>query len=146
MTQVIRGARKTAHQKRAFIEALRKSLGIVKAASDMTGVGRRTYYDWLRNDPEFNEDVNTIAEESLDFAETKLFELIQGVRVTANVPDENNEGKTTKKIYYKKPPDVAAVIFYLKTKGKHRGYIEKVEVDNTHREIFITEERTYLQE
>jgi hypothetical protein len=57
----------------------------------------------MANDTAFKYAVEDINEYALDFAESKLYELIE---------DSN----------------VAATIFYLKTKGKARGYIERSEV------------------
>ena len=97
---------KTEHQKSAIIKALKKSLGVVSSACEDVGVGRTTFYQWLKDDPEFKEEVDNISELAIDFVESKLYERI-------------SQGDTT------------AAIFYLKTKGKKRGYVEKSEVDHT---------------
>lgn len=124
---------RTEQHKKAMIEALKKSLGVVTDACKMAGVGRTQFYSWLKDDPEFNRNVESINEESLDFAETKLFELIRGVVL----PEDKifvHKGKTitvpTMRTY---PPDTASVIFYLKTKGKKRGYVEKQEIEHSGR-------------
>jgi hypothetical protein len=95
-----------AHKKKAVLEALRKSLGVVTAACDMCGVPRRTFYGWKDQDPEFKAAVDEINEVAIDFAENALYKLIQ-------------EGNP------------AATIFYCKTKGKARGYVERSEVEVT---------------
>jgi hypothetical protein len=97
---------KTEQHKKAVIEALENSLGVVTTALKKVGVGRTTYYGWLKDDPEFKEAVDDIQDISLDFAESQLFEQIR-------------EGNTT------------STIFYLKTKGKKRGYVERSEIDHT---------------
>ena len=94
---------KTEHHKKALIEALEKSLGVVTTACKSLGVGRTTFYGWLKEDEEFAEKVNDIQNIALDFVESKLFENIR-------------DGKTSE------------MIFYLKTKGKKRGYIERQEI------------------
>ena len=66
---------------------------------------RSTFYDYMAKDPEFKKSVNDISEIALDFAESKLHEQI-------------SEGNTT------------ATIFYLKTKGKSRNYIERQEISH----------------
>jgi hypothetical protein len=91
-----------AQNKKALIEALIKSLGIVSAACDSLKIGRSTFYKYYREDVEFKLAVEDVQEIALDFVETKLFSKIKG-------------GDTT------------AIIFYLKTKGKARGYIERTE-------------------
>ena len=93
---------KTEHTKKALIEALEKSLGVVTTACRKAGIGRTTYYDWLNNDPQFKKDVESIQDIALDFAESQLHRQIA----------ENN---------------TSATIFYLKTKGKRRGYVERTE-------------------
>ena len=91
-------------KKRRLLEALRKSLGVVTTACEKADVSRRVYYDWMKKDPKFRADVNDMNEVALDFAESQLFKNIQN-------------GKE------------ASTIFYLKTKGKKRGYIERQEID-----------------
>ncbi len=94
---------KTEQHKKAIIEALEKSLGVVTTACKKVGIGRTTFYGWLKDDPDFAEKVNDIQEIALDFVESKLFENIK-------------DGKT------------AEMIFYLKSKGKKRGYVERQEI------------------
>ncbi len=89
--------------KKEIIKALEKSLGIVTTACKNVGIARSTFYDWYNNDLEFKIEVDDIGEVGLDFAESKLFEQIA----------DNNS---------------TATIFFLKTKGKKRGYIERQEL------------------
>ena len=95
---------KTEHHKKALLKALEKSLGVVTTACKSVGVGRTTYYEWLNNDKKFADAVKDIENVALDFAESHLHKQIQ-----------NN--------------NTSATIFYLKTKGKHRGYIERQEIN-----------------
>lgn len=92
--------------KKNLVEALRSSLGVIAAACKKVGCSRQTYYDFMKDDPEFASNVESIKEEAIDFAEGQLLKLM------------NNE-------------NVAAIIFYLKTKGKKRGYVERFENDFT---------------
>lgn len=96
----------TAQSKKAFIEALNKTLGVITAACEASGIPRRTVYNWIRDDEEFKEAVNDTNEVALDFAENALHRQIKD-----GVP--------------------ASTIFYLKTKGKRRGYTEKQEIEVT---------------
>lgn len=97
---------KTEHQKKAMIQALEKSLGVVTTACKTVGIGRTTHYDWMQQDEEYKKQVDDISDVALDFAETQLHKQIQ-------------DG------------EVSATIFYLKTKGKKRGYVERVENETT---------------
>jgi len=90
-------------KKRAMLDALRKSLGVVTRAAEVTGIDRTTHYKWCEADPKYKDAVEAMNEVALDFAESKLHELIR---------DKN----------------CASVIFYLKTRGKKRGYIETREL------------------
>ena len=89
--------------KKAMLEALEKSLGVVTTACKQVGINRSTHYDWLKNDEEYASQVKALENIVLDFAESQLHKQIL-------------DGNTT------------ATIFLLKTKGKSRGYIERQEV------------------
>ena len=86
-----------------MIEALKKTLGIVSRACDMVGISQKTHYEWLQKDAEYKSDVEAVAEMAIDFAESKLL---------ANI----NNGDTT------------SIIFFLKKKGRARGYGDEATV------------------
>jgi len=92
-------------KKKLMLEALRKSLGIVTNACKEVGIDRTLYYRWLKEDDEFRHKVEELEDIALDFAESMLLKKI-------------------------KDEDTTAIIFYMKTKGKKRGYIEKHEVNS----------------
>tara|TARA_R110002153_G_scaffold32752_12_gene99102 strand:+ start:3220 stop:3651 length:432 start_codon:yes stop_codon:yes gene_type:complete len=119
---------KTESKKLQMLEALEKSLGVVSSAAKSVGIDRSTHYDWINKDSErfdntYSEAVKMIEGVALDFVESQLFQKIQGVKKVI----ETDGGK---EIVYKKEPDTAAIIFYLKTKGKKRGYIEKIQTED----------------
>lgn len=109
--------------KKQILAALEAKYGIVTDACRSIGLSRSTFYDWLKTDSEFKAAVDEIQETAIDYVEGKLFERINGVEVMTDTDDEGNP------VTYKQPPSDAAVIFYLKCKGKKRGYIEKTEID-----------------
>jgi hypothetical protein len=90
--------------KNAMIEALVASLGIVTEACEAVGISRQCHYKWMKEDEKYKELVEDISEIVLDFAEGKLHKQI-------------------------KNDNTIATIFYLKTKGKKRGYIERAELE-----------------
>ena len=85
-----------------MIEALTKSLGIVTIACKAVGICRTSHYDWYNEDDKYKAAVDDTQDIALDFAESKLHK---------NIEKE----------------DTTAIIFYLKTKGKKRGYVERTE-------------------
>jgi hypothetical protein len=90
--------------KKAMLEALEKSLGIVTSACKSVDISRETHYRWLREDADYKAAVDALSDVALDFAESQLHKQIK-------------DGNST------------ATIFFLKTKGKKRGYVERQELD-----------------
>lgn len=90
--------------KERLIKALEKSLGIVTPACKEVGVSRETFYRYYREDPIFKQKVDDINEITLDFAENQLLLKIK----------EGSE---------------RSILFYMKYKGRKRGYAEKIEVE-----------------
>lgn len=92
-------------RKKGLIANLEKTLGVVTTACRNTGVHRSTFYEWYNTDNEFKDQVDDLKNVALDFAESQLHSQIK-------------DGST------------AATIFFLKTQGKGRGYIERIETEN----------------
>lgn len=106
--------------KSKLIQSLEQHNGIVSSACAAIGTPRSTYYMWLNNDPEFKAAVDEIQDVAIDFVESKLMEKINGV----STQTYNSKGEP---VIYELPPSDTAIIFFLKTKGKKRGYVERVE-------------------
>lgn len=105
--------KRQAQHKARMLEALEQTLGVVTAACQQAGISRSQYYKYLKDDTEFREAAEAIQNITLDFVESQLFRQIR-------------EGNTH------------ATIFYLKTKGKDRGYVESPLIDiNTFNPIQI---------
>lgn len=104
-------------KKKTFIETLKKNMGNVSATCEAiaksTGstFSRTTYYKWYKADPEFKEAVDSIGEYMIDLAENALYSKI-------------------------KKGNLTATIFFLKTKGKERGYVEKLQVEKPKDPVF----------
>lgn len=103
---------KIQHTKKALIDALEKSLGVVTTACKIVGIDRTTFYRYLKDDEDFAKKVQEIENVTLDFVESQLHKQIK----------ENS---------------TAATIFFLKTKGKKRGYIERQEIEHSGNPIVI---------
>lgn len=89
-------------KKKVFLQHLSEGNGIIAYACDQCSISRQTYYNWYNDDQEFRSECENITEKNVDMAESKLLNAIQ---------DEN----------------LTAIIFYLKTKGKKRGYVEQTD-------------------
>ena len=89
--------------KNALVEALTQTLGVVTSACRIVGINRTTFYKYYNEDTKFRDTVKDIQEVAIDFVESKLYEQIKDSNTTAT-------------------------IFYLKTKGKHRGNVERQEI------------------
>lgn len=104
------GTEQTEHNKKAMLRALEQSLGVVTTACKIVGIGRTTHYMWLEQDDEYKKAVDEIQDVTIDFAESQLHKQI-------------------------KDGNVSATIFFLKTKGKKRGYIESQEIIQTEKDL-----------
>ena len=92
-------------KKEMLLEGLVKSLGIITNACAIANVSRTSYYSYHKDAVMFAKEVDDISNIALDFAESQLFDLIKDKNITA-------------------------IIFYLKTKGRCRGYSERIEYEN----------------
>lgn len=88
-----------------MLKALEDSLGIVTTASKAANISRTQHYKWLQDDEEYAKDVKSAEDMALDMAESSLHKQI-------------------------KDGTPSSTIFYMKTKGKKRGYVEKQEHDH----------------
>ena len=89
------------HKKKTFLEIFKKNMANVSVACEKSNMGRTMFYSYMKDDIDFANKVEEIRESIIDFAESKLLQSI-------------NNGSDT------------AIIFFLKTIGKNRGYAETV--------------------
>lgn len=97
-------------KKTKFLQSLENNKGIVTYAAQESNIGRSTHYKWYSEDEEYKAAVDEIVDTAIDYVEHKLFERIEA-------------GDTT------------AAIFFLKTRGKSRGYIERQQIEHSHGDI-----------
>jgi hypothetical protein len=88
---------RTVQAKEAMLLALRQHLGIITFACEDTGIPRRTYYNWIANDPAFAAEANEVQKVELDFVKRKLMEQIEA-------------------------GDTRAIKYYLDHKGQAEGF------------------------
>lgn len=94
---------------------LKKSCNITSTCSALN-ISRQTWYRWLKDDVSFKTLLNDAEESLLDNTETMLYKKV-------------TEG------------DMTAIIFTLKTKGKKRGYTERVEFEDITDTVVLTREQ-----
>jgi hypothetical protein len=87
-------------KKNNLLEKLIEYNGIVTTACKAANLSRAIHYVWYNSDATYKQNVDDIQEMVIDFVEGYLYELI-------------------------KKGDTAATLFYLKTRGKKRGFIER---------------------
>jgi hypothetical protein len=90
-------------KKAEFLQVYSQKANNVHLTCKAVGISRATFYAWIRDDDDFRETIWHVEEGDIDAAETAL---------KRQVLDGN----------------ITAIIFYLKTKGKNRGYVERQEL------------------
>ena len=85
-------------------EALRRAGGIRSAAALMLGCAPATIRNYIDRHPELAQAEAEILDVNLDLAESKLLKAVESGNMTA-------------------------IIFYLKCKGKDRGYTERAQIE-----------------
>ena len=98
--------KRTQVNKKKLIEALEASLGIVTEACEKAQLSRTQHYKWYKEDIKYRYAVDSIENKFIDFAETHLKNQIAS-------------------------GSVQATTFFLRTRGRKRGYAEKQDIDIT---------------
>lgn len=88
-----------------MISALKQNYSNITKACEIVGISRGTHYLWLDDNEQYKKECEDVKEGLLDRAETILHE---GMFETP-----------------------AYTLFFLKTKGKDRGYVEKQEIEHS---------------
>lgn len=95
------------NKQKVMLQALRECNALVTHAVKAAKISRSTHYEWMRKYPEYRSAVEELDDFVLDKIENAAMRMIE-------------EGKNP-----------AIIIFYLKTKGKRRGFIEKQEIEHS---------------
>tara|TARA_R110000787_G_scaffold204451_12_gene314982 strand:- start:361 stop:762 length:402 start_codon:yes stop_codon:yes gene_type:complete len=113
--------KRTSVNKETLIKALEQNMGNITLACHFSGVARSTFYRYYDTDEKFKKQVEDIGEMAIDICEAELWKLIK-------------DGNAT------------AILFFLKTKGKRRGYVERQELTGTDGKAIIwNETKTYSE-
>lgn len=87
-----------------IIKAIKESSGLLTIAADRAGVNPATVWRYTQDYPSVKKAVEEAKEKFTDFAESKLYKKI-------------------------KEEETIPILFYLKTKAKDRGYVERQEIE-----------------
>ncbi len=82
-----------------------KKGGNISATCSALGITRQTFFNYRKSNKMLAQKLDEVSESLIDFAESKLVEEIGNGNLTA-------------------------IIFFLKTKGKNRGYVERIESES----------------
>ena len=114
--------KRTKVTKETLLKSLQQNMGNITLACHFSGCSRSTFYRYCEQDEQFKKDCEDIGEMAIDICEAELWKLIK-------------DGNAT------------AILFFLKTKGKTRGYIERQEVTGKDgKQIIWNETKTYTPE
>lgn len=91
-------------RQKQMIDALKNNMCNVSHACKAIKINRNTHYQWIHKSDSYKKAVEEVENALIDFAESALLK---------NIKDGN----------------VTAQIFFLKTKGKERGYTERQEIE-----------------
>jgi hypothetical protein len=110
---------------KAFEEVVTKRGGMLSDIARVFKVTRKTVYNWVNEDPKFKEIIDDTRETNLDIAENRIISLMKGIPAIETKPDGTQvlAGWATE-------PDRTMLIYYTKTLGKHRGFVERQEVEH----------------
>lgn len=99
-----------------IINALQESDGMVSGAAEKLGFSYKALRDYIDEIDEVKQACFDIEEEQLDRAESLLLDFCRGAVNGKEVAVSDQ---------------LAAIMFYLETQGKERGYCRRIEHDHT---------------
>jgi hypothetical protein len=86
-----------------MIAAIQEAQGFVTKACSILGISRTTFYNYLKRYATVQQALEDTREKRHEWVESKLMKAVNADNLTA-------------------------IIFYLKTQGKHLGYVERQEL------------------
>lgn len=107
-------------KQKKFLKLYEANLCNISKTCRSLKMSRRTFHNWKKDNELFAEAIAEIDESSLDDGEFNLKLMMRGI---PKIEDNKFKGWTVE-------PNTTALIFFLKTKGKARGYVEKQEIQH----------------
>lgn len=155
-----------------FVQLFKKNACNVSVTCHKMGIDRGTYYDWYNKpakigkdskgnelkdekgniitiENDFKKAIDEARESLIDFTESALFKKISGVTTkTTKIKEALKKDGTIVKLREETTvvhePDIAAIIFLLKTLGRKRGWRDTTDINlenNLGNEIALTLEQ-----
>jgi len=91
-------------KQKQFLEQLENKEGNISQVCKSISIDRSTFYKWIQQNQHFKKEYEHVRENLIDDVESSLMKNIKG-------------------------GDTIATIFFLKTRAKHRGYVEKQQLE-----------------
>lgn len=113
---------KTERKKKKFISIFEKKVCNIKQTCKAVGITRQTYYNWMKEDPDFAQEVTDVEESLYDDIESKMYK-------KAIIEEDNT-----------------MLIFIAKTKMRDRGYSERIQFENKNVDEFQDDEEKIRKE
>jgi hypothetical protein len=126
-----------------FVELFPKNACNISVTCKKVGIDRSTFYEWynktiiekdengkdIQKENEFKNAVDEAKEAMIDHTESALAKLISGMntkitKIKEVISKTGEVVRLREEQTFINRPDTAAVIYFLKTKGKHRGWKE----------------------
>ncbi len=92
-------------KQKLFVKAFEKQSTNVSRTCKIVGIERSTHYNWMSSNATYKEKIKNIEESMIDFAEGMLYKNMKA-------------GKES------------SILFFLKTRGRARGYVERQEIEH----------------
>lgn len=70
-------------KKKAFVEAMEDSMGLITTSCERAGISRVTLEKWRKEDPELESRINSIKEKTREFVEGQLMSAIRNGNVAS---------------------------------------------------------------
>ena len=105
--------------------------GIIASVALVFGVSRLAVYNWCEKDERFKQAIDESRDTFLDVCESNLQTLCKGIPKI-----ETDENGNRKHVGWEERPSESAITFVLRTIGKQRGFVERVQTEEVNNPFF----------
>lgn len=105
--------------------------GIIASIALVFGVSRLAVYNWCEKDQRFRQAIDESRDTFLDICESNLQTLCKGIPKI-----ETDDNGMRKQVGWEDKPSESAITFVLRTIGKQRGFIERIQTEEINNPFF----------